>query len=52
MVAKHSAQRLSVGLPSLRIESFSVELMELLEKGAAARASLSPPKRLPTVCAM
>jgi radical SAM family uncharacterized protein len=32
-VAKHSAQKLSVGLPSLRIESFSVELMDLLEKG-------------------
>jgi radical SAM superfamily enzyme YgiQ (UPF0313 family) len=26
-------RRLSVGLPSLRIESFSVDLMELLEKG-------------------
>ncbi len=30
---KHGAKRLSVGLPSLRIESFSVDLMDLLEKG-------------------
>ena len=30
---RHGARRLSVGLPSLRIESFSVDLMELLEKG-------------------
>lgn len=30
---KHGARRLSVGLPSLRIESFSVDLMSLLEKG-------------------
>jgi radical SAM family uncharacterized protein len=30
---RHGAKRLSVGLPSLRIESFSVDLMELLEKG-------------------
>ena len=30
---KHGARRLSVGLPSLRIESFSVDLMDLLEKG-------------------
>ena len=30
---KHGAKRLSVGLPSLRIESFSVDLMSLLEKG-------------------
>ena len=33
IVAKHGAQRLTIGLPSLRIESFSVELMDLLEKG-------------------
>lgn len=33
VVHKHGAQKLSVGLPSLRIESFSVELMDLLEKG-------------------
>ncbi len=30
---QHGDQRLSIGLPSLRIESFSVDLMELLEKG-------------------
>ena len=30
---KHGAKKLSIGLPSLRIESFSVDLMELLEKG-------------------
>jgi len=30
---RHGAKRLSVGLPSLRIESFSVDLMDLLEKG-------------------
>jgi radical SAM family uncharacterized protein len=32
-VEKHGARRLTVGLPSLRIESFSVDLMDLLEKG-------------------
>uniref|UniRef100_A0A7C1FGG4 TIGR03960 family B12-binding radical SAM protein n=1 Tax=Caldilinea aerophila TaxID=133453 RepID=A0A7C1FGG4_9CHLR len=32
-VESHGAKRLSIGLPSLRIESFSVDLMELLEKG-------------------
>ncbi len=32
-VEKHGDQRLSIGLPSLRIESFSVDLMEMLEKG-------------------
>jgi radical SAM family uncharacterized protein len=32
-VERHGAKRLSIGLPSLRIESFSVDLMELLEKG-------------------
>lgn len=30
---RHGAKKLSVGLPSLRIESFSVGLMDLLEKG-------------------
>lgn len=30
---KHGAKKLSIGLPSLRIESFSVDLMDLLEKG-------------------
>ncbi len=30
---RHGTRRLSVGLPSLRIESFSVDLMDLLEKG-------------------
>lgn len=30
---RHGAKRLAIGLPSLRIESFSVDLMELLEKG-------------------
>ncbi len=30
---RHGADKLSIGLPSLRIESFSVDLMELLEKG-------------------
>ena len=30
---KHGARRLAIGLPSLRIESFSVDLMTLLEKG-------------------
>lgn len=32
-VERHGAKKLSIGLPSLRIESFSVDLMELLEKG-------------------
>jgi radical SAM family uncharacterized protein len=32
-VERHGAKRLSVGLPSLRVESFSVDLMDLLEKG-------------------
>ncbi len=32
-MAKHGAKKFSVGLPSLRIESFSVDLMDLLEKG-------------------
>ena len=30
---QHGDRRLSIGLPSLRIESFSVDLMDLLEKG-------------------
>ncbi|MDQ3248496.1 MAG: TIGR03960 family B12-binding radical SAM protein, partial [Chloroflexota bacterium] len=30
---KHGTGKLSIGLPSLRIESFSVDLMALLEKG-------------------
>ncbi len=30
---RHGDKKLSVGLPSLRIESFSVDLMDLLEKG-------------------
>lgn len=33
IVARHGASKLSIGLPSLRIESFSVELMDLLEQG-------------------
>ena len=33
VVARHGGRKLSVGLPSLRIESFSVELMESLERG-------------------
>ncbi|OQA46749.1 MAG: Radical SAM superfamily protein [Chloroflexi bacterium ADurb.Bin325] len=33
VVARHGDGKLSIGLPSLRIESFSVELMEMLEKG-------------------
>jgi len=33
VVARHGHEKLSIGLPSLRIESFSVELMEKLEKG-------------------
>jgi radical SAM family uncharacterized protein len=33
VMEKHGAERLSIGLPSLRIESFSVDLMEMLEKG-------------------
>lgn len=33
VVTRHGAGKLSIGLPSLRIESFSVELMEQLEKG-------------------
>ncbi len=32
-VERHGDKRLSIGLPSLRIESFSVDLMELLERG-------------------
>ena len=30
---RHGAKKLTIGLPSLRIESFSVDLMEMLEKG-------------------
>ncbi len=30
---RHGAKKLSIGLPSLRIESFSVDLMDLLEQG-------------------
>jgi radical SAM family uncharacterized protein len=30
---RHGAKKLSIGLPSLRIESFSIDLMELLEQG-------------------
>ncbi len=33
VMAKHGDRKLSISLPSLRIESFSVELMEKLEKG-------------------
>jgi len=33
VVARYSDEKLSIGLPSLRIESFSVELMEQLERG-------------------
>jgi len=33
VVEKYSESKLSIGLPSLRIESFSVELMEKLQKG-------------------
>jgi radical SAM superfamily enzyme YgiQ (UPF0313 family) len=33
VAARYGDQKLSIGLPSLRIESFSVELMEQLEKG-------------------
>ena len=33
VVERHGSDKLSIGLPSLRIESFSVDLMEKLEKG-------------------
>lgn len=33
VVARYGNEKLSIGLPSLRIETFSVELMEQLEKG-------------------
>ncbi len=33
VMARHGSEKLSIGLPSLRIESFSLELMEQLEKG-------------------
>ena len=33
VVARHGSDKLSIGLPSLRIKSFSVDLMEKLEKG-------------------
>jgi radical SAM superfamily enzyme YgiQ (UPF0313 family) len=33
VMARHGDDRLSIGLPSLRIETFSVDLMEALEKG-------------------
>lgn len=33
VVERHGHDKLSIGLPSLRIESFSVDLMEMLEKG-------------------
>jgi radical SAM superfamily enzyme YgiQ (UPF0313 family) len=33
VLERHGPDRLSIGLPSLRIESFSVELMDMLEKG-------------------
>jgi len=32
-VERYGDQKLSIGLPSLRIESFSVELMDMLERG-------------------
>ena len=32
-IERHGAKKLAIGLPSLRIESFSVDLMDLLEKG-------------------
>ncbi|OUC09045.1 Fe-S oxidoreductase, partial [Litorilinea aerophila] len=32
-IETYGARKLSIGLPSLRIESFSVDLMEMLEKG-------------------
>lgn len=32
-IDKHGAKKLSIGLPSLRIESFSIDLMDMLEKG-------------------
>jgi radical SAM family uncharacterized protein len=32
-IERHGAKKLSIGLPSLRIESFSIDLMDLLEKG-------------------
>jgi radical SAM family uncharacterized protein len=33
VVARYGAEKLSIGLPSLRIETFSAELMDKLEKG-------------------
>ena len=33
VTARHGQKKLSIGLPSLRIESFSVDLMEKLEQG-------------------
>ena len=33
VVARHGDEKLSIGLPSLRIETFSAELMDKLEKG-------------------
>ncbi len=33
VMTRHGDEKLSIGLPSLRIESFSLELMEQLEKG-------------------
>jgi hypothetical protein len=48
---RHGDKKLSIGLPSLRIESFSVDLMELLEKGRRRSASPLPPKPPPTACA-
>jgi len=33
VVSRHGHDKLSIGLPSLRIESFSIDLMEKLEKG-------------------
>ncbi len=48
---RHGDQRLSIGLPSLRIESFSVELMDLLEKGRRRSGFTLRPKPPPTACA-
>ena len=58
VVEKHGHRKLSIGLPSLRIESFSVGLMELLEKGrrrpgftfAPGSATSSTNRSHPRIC--
>jgi len=50
VVARYGNEKLSIGLPSLRIESFSVELMEKLEKGRRRSGFTFAPRPPPIGC--